>query len=183
MDEISELLERARGGDDAAWQRVIALLYDDLLRLARCASTAGRANTLNATSLVHECYLRIAKQGAASIGSREHFLALAGRAMRQILVNHARDRVAAKRGGGAAHTTLGHVDVAADQEAEELLGLDTALEQLAQDDERLVRVVDCRIFGGLTETETAAALDLSLRTVQRLWSQARERLQSLLVVA
>lgn len=181
MDDITALLERARDGDDAAWQRVIALLYDDLLRLARCASTAGRANSLNATSLVHECYLRIAKQGATSIGSREHFLALAGRAMRQILVNHARDRVAAKRGGGAAHTTLGHIDVAADQEAEELLDLDAALEQLAQDDERLVRVVDCRIFGGLTEVETAAALDLSLRTVQRLWLQARERLQSLLV--
>jgi RNA polymerase sigma factor (TIGR02999 family) len=181
MDEISGLLERARGGDDAAWQRVVALLYDDLLRLARCASTAGPPGTLNATSLVHECYLRIARHGAGSIVDREHFLALAGRAMRQILVNHARDRMAAKRGGGAAHTTLGHIDVAADQEAEELLGLDSALEGLAREDERLVRVVDCRIFGGLTEAETASALDLSLRTVQRLWLHARERLQSLLV--
>jgi RNA polymerase sigma factor (TIGR02999 family) len=182
MDEIIVLLERARGGDDAAWQRVVALLYDDLLRLARCASTAGRANTLNATSLVHECYLRIAKQGAASISSREHFLALAGRAMRQILVNHARDRVAAKRGGGATLAPVGDVGIAAEQEAEELLGLDTALEQLAQQDERLVRVVDCRMFGGLSETETAVALDLPPPTVERLWSQARERLQALLAV-
>lgn len=180
MDEISVLLERARGGDDAAWQRVIALLYDDLLRLARCASTAGRANSLNATSLVHECYLRIAKQGAASIGSREHFLALAGRAMRQILVNHARDRVAASRGAHVAPAIPGRTDCAADQEAEELIGLDAALDQLANLDERLINVIDCRMFGGLTEAETAAALDLPPSTVEQLWQRAREQLQMLL---
>jgi RNA polymerase sigma factor (TIGR02999 family) len=178
MGEITVLLENARAGDGAAWQRVVALLYDDLLRLAHCASTAGRPNTLNATALVHECYLRIAKHGAGSIGNRNHFLALAGRAMRQILVNHARDRTAGKRGGGAAHTTLGELEVAADQEAEQLIELDTALQRLACEDMRLVHVIDCRIFGGLTETETADALGLSLRTVQRMWFDARERLRT-----
>lgn len=181
MNEITALLERARSGDDAAWQRVIALLYDDLLRLARCASTAGRANTLNATALVHECYLRIAKHGAVSIDSREHFLALAGRAMRQILVNHARDRVATRRSGDATLAPSSQTDGAADQEADELLGLDAALEQLAQLDERLVSIIDCRMFGGLTETETAAALDLPEPTVEQLWQRAREHLQTLLV--
>src|SRR5690349_8964835 len=173
MGDITFLLQRARGGDDAAWQRVVALLYDDLLRLARCASTSGRSATLNATALVHECYLRLAKHGAEAIGTRAHFLALAGRAMRQILVNHARDRLAAKRGGGAAHTTLDHLDLAAEHEADELLGLDEALERLAAEDERLARVIDCRVFGGLSEAETAEALDLPLRSAQRLWQQAR----------
>ena len=181
MSQITLLLEQAHGGDEAAWQQVVALLYDDLLRLARCANTSGRPNTLNATALVHECYLRIAGGGGENgIGNRSHFLALAGRAMRQILVNHARDRMAAKRGGGAEHTTLDQNDLAADREAEELLGVEFVLEQLGREDERLVRVVDCRIFGGLTEVETAEALRMPLRSVQRLWAQARERLQNLL---
>ena len=98
MSQITLLLEQAHGGDEAAWQQVVALLYDDLLRLARCANTSGKANTLNATALVHECYLRIAGSGGENgIGNRSHFLALAGRAMRQILVNHARDRMAANQ--------------------------------------------------------------------------------------
>ena len=180
MDEITALLVRARDGDDAAWQRVIALLYDDLLRLARCASTAGHVNTLNATSLVHECYLRITKQGAASIGSREQFLALAGRAMREILVNHARDRVAANCGNGGAPANPDQSDGAANQEAKELIGLDAALDQLAKLDERLVSVIDCRMFGGLTEAETAAALNLPAPAVEQLWLRAREHLQTLL---
>ena len=181
MSQITLLLEQAHAGDDAAWQQVVALLYDDLLRLARCANTSGRPNTLNATALVHECYLRIASNsGENGIGSRSHFLALAGRAMRQILVNHARERMAAKRGGGAEHTTLDQHEIAADREAEELIGVDSVLEQLGREDERMVRIVDCRIFGGLTEVETAEALRMPLRSVQRLWAQARERLQNLL---
>jgi RNA polymerase sigma factor (TIGR02999 family) len=178
MGDITLLLQQARSGDDAAWQRVVALLYDDLLRLARGASASCRQGTLNATALVHECYLRLSRKGADAVGSRAHFLALAGRAMRQILVNHARDRCAGKRGGGAAHTTLDHLDLATNQEAGDLLGLDAAMHQLAREDERLAQVVDCRVFAGLTEAETAEALDLSLRTTQRLWLQARERLQA-----
>jgi len=177
MEEITVLLGRARHGDGAAWNEVVGLLYADLMRLARRAGFSGRAHTLNATALVNECYLRMAKNGANAIHDRAHFLAIAGRAMRQILVNHARDRIAAKRGSGAVHTTLEHLEVQADQEAQDLLEMDSALQELAQEDERLVRVIDCRIFGGLSEAETAQALDLSLRTVQRLWSQARERLQ------
>lgn len=180
MSEITLLLEQAQSGDETAWQRLVALLHDDLLRLARCASTSGLPSTLNATALVQECYLRIAGGSHdIGIGNRSHFLALAGRAMRQVLVNHARDRVAAKC-VGAAQATADHLDIAADREADELLSLDSVLQELGGQDERIVRVVDCRIFGGLTEVETAEALRLPLRTVRKLWAQARERLQDLL---
>jgi RNA polymerase sigma factor (TIGR02999 family) len=180
MGEVTELLERARAGDSGAWDRVVALIYDDLKRIAR-GVLAGSGNvTLNPTSLVHDCYLRLSKGGAEGVVNREHFLALAARAMRQLMLNHARDRVAAKRGGGAVHTTLGEVGAQADAQADQLIALDEALSRLGQTDERLVRVVECRVFAGLTEDETAAALDTSLRTVQRLFGEARERLAELL---
>ena len=180
MSEITQLLGDVRAGDGDAWNRVVSLLYDDLRRLAQHASGIGRPHSLNATALVHECWLRFAGNDRRGIVDRAHFFAVAARAMRQILANHARDRLAAKRGGDARRTTLDHVDIAADREAEELLHLDHLLSRLAVEDERLARVVDCRIFAGLTEAETADALGLSLRSVQRLWAQARERLHTLL---
>ena len=186
MEHGRHALVLSGGGARAAYQvgvlRAVSELLPDPGPLPfpiLCGTSAG---SLNATALVHECYLRIAKSGGEQgIGNRSHFLALAGRAMRQILVNHARERMAAKRGGGAEHTTLDQHDIAADREAEELLSVDSVLEQLGREDERMVRVVDCRIFGGLTEVETAEALRIPLRSVQRLWAQARERLQNLLV--
>jgi RNA polymerase sigma factor (TIGR02999 family) len=180
MGEITQLLEQARAGHDGAWDQVVALLYDDLRRLAWHARGTGRPDTLNATALVHECWLRLAREGGAGIANRAHFFALAGRAMRQILANHARDRLAAKRGGGAQRTTLDRLDIAADREAEDIARIDAALTCLADEDERLVRVVDCRVFGGFSEAETAEALGLPLRTVQRLWARARDRLGALL---
>lgn len=177
MGEITRLLAGARNGDADAWERVIVLLYDDLLRLARRAVPARGPTTMNATALVHECYLRVARGCPDAITSSSHFLALASRAMRQILVNYARDRVAAKRGGGAVHVTLERHQVSVEQEAGEVLMLDEALRRLASEDERLSEVVDCRVFGGLTEAETASALNVPLRTVQRRWQQARERLR------
>lgn len=182
MGEITRLLDGARDGDSAAWERVIVLLYDDLLRLARRATPGRGPSTMNATALVHECYLRVARGSPGAITSGSHFLALASRAMRQILVNHARDRVAAKRGGGAVHVPLDHQQISADREADEVLMLDEALARLAREDERLSQVVDCRVFGGLTEAETASALDIPLRTVQRRWQTARERLRANLQV-
>lgn len=180
MGEITRLLYCAHGGDADAWERVVALLYPELLRLARRVRSANGAPTLCATALVHECYLRMARAQGGSISSRTHFLGVAGRAMRQILANYARDRMAAKRGGGARQVTLDEEGLSADSEAGELLALDAALEQLAAEDVRLVQVVDCRVFAGLTEQETAVALELPLRTVQRLWQRARERLRTLL---
>jgi len=179
MSEITQLLDRARSGDGAAWEDVVELLYADLKRLARGA-LGSSANTLGATGLVHECYERLARAGALGVRDRCHFLSLSARIMRQILINHARDRVAAKRGGAAPREA--EVDVAGnlDEEAQDLLHLDLALRQLETRDARLVQVVECRIFAGLSEDETAEALELPLRTVQRLWLRAREQLRELL---
>ncbi|WP_091633121.1 ECF-type sigma factor [Lysobacter sp. cf310] len=181
IGEITVLLGQARGGDDAAWDRVVHLLYADLKRLARRAS-AGAAGQ-EVTALVHDCYLRLDRSGADHIESRAHFLSLASMVMRQLLINHARDHLAQKRGGDQAHTTLGKADLDIAQavycEAEELLAIDAALKRLGETDARLVRVVECRLFGGLSEEETATALALPLRSTQRLWQRARARLRAL----
>lgn len=180
MAEITELLERARGGDAGAWDQVVALIYDDLRRIARGVLRGPGSATLDATGLVHECYLRLARAGADGVLNRQHFLALAARAMRQLMLNHARDRIAAKRGGGAIAVTLGEEHAAADAQAEHLLALDQALVALAAEDPRLVQVVECRIFAGLSEVETAQAMEMPLRSCQRLFADARERLGQLL---
>lgn len=181
MSEITLLLEQARDGDAQAWDRVVTLLYADLKRLARgvCAG-GGNVQAHDVTALVHDCYLRLSKSGATNIESRAHFLSLAARAMRQLLINHARDRIAAKRGGGQQHTDLDGADVAAHAEAVELLAIDAALMRLGEEDERLMRVVECRLFAGYTDDETAQALDLPLRSAQRLWQVARDRLRDAL---
>ncbi|WP_374248956.1 ECF-type sigma factor [Thermomonas sp.] len=176
VGDITVLLERARQGEPAAWEQVMGLLYGDLLRIAR-RTAAGGTPTLNATALVHECYLRVARGQPGAIVDRNHFLALASRAMRQLLVNHARDRLADKRGGGAIHVTLQEDQASVAQEADEVLMLDAALARLAGEDAALAQVVECRLFGGLTETETADALGVPLRTVQRRWQLAREKLR------
>ena len=182
MGEITVLLGHARGGDGAAWDRVVHLLYADLKRLARRASAGSGGQDV--TALVHDCYLRLDRGGADGIESRAHFLSVAAMAMRQLLINHARDRIAGKRGGQHAHTTLGKADLdaarAAYCEAEEMVMIDAALKRLGDADARLVRVLECRLFAGLSEEETALALGLPLRSAQRLWQQARERLRTLL---
>lgn len=181
MGDVTELLERARCGDAAAWDAVVAIIYDDLRRVARGMLRGGGSATFDATGLVHECYLRLSRAGPDGVLDRQHFMALAARAMRQLMINHARDRVAAKRGGGALHVTLGDDDAAAaDAQAEQLLLLDQALATLATEDERMARVVECRVFAGLDENATAQALDLPLRTMQRLYADARARLAELM---
>jgi len=180
MGEVTRLLERARGGDAAAWDRVVELIYDDLKRIARGVLGGQGSATLNPTGLVHDCYLRLSRAGAEGVLDRDHFLSLAARAMRQLMLNHARDRVAAKRGGGAGMVALSERDAAADSQAEQLIQLDQALQRLAAEDERQARVVECRVFGGLGEAETADALGIPLRTVQRAFADARARLGELL---
>ena len=180
MGDITLLLERARSGDGAAWDEVVALLYDDLKRLARVrADNSG--GTLNATGLVNECYIRLAQAGSQNeVLNRGHFLALAARVMRQVLIDHARKRLADKRGGRDERCTLSGLDSSADTEADNLLSIDAALEHLAGIDARLVQIIECRVFGGLSEEETAVAVNLPLRTSQRLWHKARELLRELI---
>lgn len=185
MGDVTLLLERARGGDESAWDQAVALVYQDLKQIARGVLGGRAQQSLNPTSLVHECYLRMEQKGADAVMNRQHFLALAARAMRQLMLNHARDRVAQKRGGNAVQTTLSNADDAAiaDQQAEHLIALNSALEQLAKTDLMAVRVIECRVFAGMTEAETAAALEISLRSVQRLMADSKQSLAALLADA
>jgi len=170
--ELTQLLRAAGEGDQPALNRLVALLYLDLKQLARrCRKGSGALDT---TSLVHEAYLRFHGSGKLAINDRSHFYNLAARVMRQLLCDFARERLAEKRGGGAAHHPLREEDASEWDEAERLLAVDQALEQLAKVSPRQVRVVECRFFAGMTEDETAQATGLSLRSVQRDWQRARE---------
>jgi RNA polymerase sigma factor (TIGR02999 family) len=173
--EITSLLTAARGGDEDAYSRVVVLLYQDLRILAR-AIARDPSTTLNPTALLHETYLKLSAAPGVPI-SRAHFLAVAARAMRQVLCNHARERLAQKRGGAALHVTLEHDDGTVAFEADRLLDLDRALAELEREDGLLGRVAECRLFGGMSDAEAAAALDLPLRTLQRHHATARARLR------
>ncbi len=173
--DFSRLLSAFKQGDAHASGKLIALVYEDLHRLARAQmGYAPRDRTLNTTSLVHECYLRIMDPVAGGVDSKHHFFNLASKVMRQVLCDYARERLAEKRGGGQAHDTLSAVDTQLQSEASELVELDDLLNKLEQQHPRYARVFECRYFAGLSEQETADALDVSLRTAQREWNQARQ---------
>ena len=171
VGEVTRLLQAAHEGEPGALERLVPLVYDDLRRLAR--RQLGREygeRTLNATALVHESYLKLGK-GVMAASDRAHFLAIAARAMRQVLVDHARDRRAAKRGGGSwERTTLTDGAWAAEFDPDGMLALDEALAEL---EPRQRQVVECRFFGGMEEQEIAAALGVTERTVRRDWTKAR----------
>jgi RNA polymerase sigma factor (TIGR02999 family) len=173
--DVTSLLAAARGGDRAALARVYELVYAELKRIAsRQRGGFGRAETLSTTALVHEAYLKLAGDRGDWIGSdRTHFFALAARAMRQVLIDHARRRGRQKRGAGAPHLDLDLVDPGAEAPIEELLALDTALERLGRLDAELERLVEWRFFAGLTLEEIAPLVGLSERTIKRQWRTAR----------
>ena len=169
--EVTQLLEAARKGEDGALDRIVPLVYDELRQLAARQLRRERAgHTLHATALVHEAYVKLAGGGAVEAADRGHFMAIAARAMRQVLVDHARRRNAEKRGGGWEQTTLSDGDAPLEFQPDELLALDQALEEL---DERQRQVVECRFFAGMEEEEIAAVLGVSARTVRRDWVKAR----------
>ncbi len=150
------------------------LVYAELRRIAAREMRHERpGRTLQTTALVHEAYLRLLKGASLSFESRAHFLGIAARAMREILIEHARGRGARKRGGGAVRLTLDDLTAPVAAPAVDVLALNEALERLARLDERHARVVELRYFGGLSVEETAAALDLSPATVKRAWTLAR----------
>jgi RNA polymerase sigma factor (TIGR02999 family) len=166
--EVTNLLLDWRNGDEAALARLTPLVYDELRRLAGGYLRRERAgHTLQATALVHEAYLRLIGQQHLDWQSRAHFFGVAAQVMRHVLVDHARSRRAAKRGGGEAHLPLDEAGDSADERAAELIALDDALRSLARFDERKSRVVELRYFGGLTEEETAEVLGVSPATVRR----------------
>lgn len=173
-DDVTRLLQQLHSGDVQALEQLYPLVYDELRRAALRALARERvAHTLQATELVHEAYLKLLGPLHVDWQNRAHFLAVAARAMRQILVDHARRRHAEKRGGGMEHVTLGDAEADLSLPAEELLALDDALHRLEAVEPRLRRVVEYRFFGGLTEGEIAQVLGVTERTVQRDWVKAR----------
>jgi RNA polymerase sigma factor (TIGR02999 family) len=169
----TDVLAELRGGPEAL-DRVVALAYHELRAIAHYRLTArGLGGTLSTTALVNEAYLKLVDQSRAGWNDRAHFLALASLAMRHVLVDRARERSTLKRGGEHRRIALDDAELTVDAEPEALLQLDDAMERLAAFEPRLARVVECRFFGGLTEKETADALGLTVRTVQRDWVKAR----------
>jgi RNA polymerase sigma factor (TIGR02999 family) len=170
---ITELLADLRGGRREAFDQILPLVYHELRRTARRELAVRPSDTLSTTALVHELYLKLSRAQRADWHDRAHFLSVAAVAMRHILVDRARRRTAEKRGGPNRHVTLDEELTHADNQADSLLELHDALDQLALLDERLARVVECRFFGGMTEQETAEALSITERTVRRDWIKAR----------
>lgn len=171
--DIAELLADLRDGRREAFDQILPLVYHELRRAARRELAVRPSDTLSTTALVHELYLKLSRAQRADWRDRAHFLSVAAVAMRHILVDRARRRTADKRGGSHRHVTLDEHLTHADGQAESLLELHDALDQLALLDERLARVVECRFFGGMTEQETAEALGITERTVRRDWIKAR----------
>lgn len=170
----SQLLRAARAGDREAFDHLFALAYDELRKAAHQRLRRQRAGeTLSTTALVHEAYLRLVDQSRAQWVDRAHFLALASRAMRFVLVDHVRARTARKRGGDAEVVPLDEVQLAAEGKASDLLALHEALERLAGFSARLAQLVEYRFFGGLTYDEIAEVTGTSVPTVKRDWTRAR----------
>jgi RNA polymerase sigma factor (TIGR02999 family) len=178
--DLGTLLLRVREGDLEARDRVFALVYDDLRRRAHFERRRGGSEGLRTTAILHEAYLKIASAARLQPEDRAHFMRIASRAMRNVVVDEARRRLAAKRGGGVEGVPLGDVQVGADGGAEVLVALDEALSRLEEKDERLARVVHLRYFVGLSVRETAEALGTSERTVKRDWRWARAHLHATL---
>jgi RNA polymerase sigma factor (TIGR02999 family) len=167
--DVTRLLHALRGGSATALDELLPKLYEELRALAR-AQLRSPAGTLQATALVHEAYMKLARAGAVVAADRAHFMAIAARAMRQVVVDRARASLAGKRGGGWQPVTLTAEAGAVDLGPEEALALDRALEKL---EPRQRLVVECRYFAGLDDGEIAAVLGVTDRTVRREWVKAR----------
>jgi RNA polymerase sigma factor (TIGR02999 family) len=173
-DEISNLLIAWNEGDRAALDRLFPIVYRELRRIAHRQLRGERAgHTLSTTALVHEAYFKLVQLDRIQWQNRAQFFAIAARAMRRILVDYALARRRKKRGGGQPALSLDDVIVMVNTQADELLAVDQALQRLEAIDARHARVVECRVFAGLSVEETAEALDISPATVKRDWALAR----------
>lgn len=174
MTEVTTLLRRLGDGDRAAFHELVPLVYAELRRIAD-AHMARQANdhTLQPTALVNEAFLKLAGSGAATFESRSHFLAAAARAMRTVLIDHARAKATAKRSGPRERIVLEGLPLPAAATPERLLALDEELARLAELDAPLARIVELRFFGGLSVEEAAHVLEVSSQSVVRGWRTAR----------
>ena len=172
--QITELLDRWTRGDNAAFEELVPLVYQDLRRVARrCLAGQRVDHTLQSTALVHEAYLRLVGRDRADWQNRQHFLAVAAQAMRHILVDHARKRRAAKRGAASVKLALDDAIALPQQRELDLVALDEALRALAMLDRRQSQVVELRFFGGLSIEDVSNVLGISPATVKREWATAR----------
>ena len=173
-EEVTRLLNDWSGGDQAAFDRLVPLVYEELHGLARRYMNREHAgHTLQTTALVNEAYLRLAGQTRMRWQNRAHFSAIAAQMMRRILVDHARKRLYAKRGGELLRVSLAEADGLSEGRAADVAALDEALKSLAELDPQQSRVVELKFFGGLTIEETAEVLGLSHDMVKREWATAR----------
>jgi RNA polymerase sigma factor (TIGR02999 family) len=176
---ITQLLSEWKNGDRAALDRVLPLVYDQLRRMAaRRLSRERPDHTLQPTALVHEAYLRLVEQERVNWQNREQFYGLAAEMMRRILINHAKNRTTAKRGGAAVKVPLDETEKAAEQADSKLLALDEALEHFAIDYPRQTRVVELKYFIGLSIEEIGRVLEVEHATVERDWKFAQAWLHS-----
>lgn len=177
--DVSRILRAAREGEPVDMSALLALVYDKLRAIAaRRMETERAGHTLQPTALVNEAYLRLVGDEGLAWSSRAHFYAAAAEAMRRILIDHARSKDRVKRGGGRPGLPLDVVDLATRDNVEEILAVDDAVCRLEETDRRMGAVVKLRFYAGLSERETAQALGISERTVQREWVVARAWLKS-----
>ncbi|MDE3062522.1 MAG: sigma-70 family RNA polymerase sigma factor [Acidobacteriota bacterium] len=173
-NEVTALLSRLAGGDKSVIERLMPLVYAELHRRANQSMRQERADhTLQPTALVHEVYLKLVQQREPNFKNRAHFYAIAAQLMRRILTDHARARLAAKRGGAGEGEVLMDVRAIRTDQPAGVIAVNDALKELSVRDERQEKIVEMRFFGGLTVEETAEVLGISVRTVEREWSMAR----------
>ena len=174
VHNLTDLLVDWRRGDQSALAKLTPLVYDELRRMAhRYVQRERSGHTLQTTALVHEVYLRLAGDQQIEWRDRAHFFAVSAQVMRHILIDHARRRRYAKRGGDAPHVSLTDANAMTQERAKELVSLDEALDELAKLDQRKAKVVELRYFGGLSLEETAEVIEISVMTVRRDWRAAK----------
>jgi RNA polymerase sigma factor (TIGR02999 family) len=174
QNQVTQLLADWRGGDSAALDKLIPLVQPELHRLASHYMRRERqGHTLQTTALINEAYLRLVDKTHPQWADSTHFFAVAGQLMRRVMVDHARQRQAAKRGAGRVQVTLDETALVSDARADELLALDEALDRLAKLDPRMCQIVEMRYFGGLTIAETADVLKVHPNTVKAEWNAAK----------
>jgi RNA polymerase sigma factor (TIGR02999 family) len=174
MNDVTRILSSIEHGDPSAAERLLPLVYDELRKLAaRKLAQEKPGQTLQATALVHDAYLRLVGGGDPGWNGRGHFFAAAAEAMRRILVNRARDKRRLKRGGGRERVDLDEVAIGPEGDRLDLLALDEALDTLAREEPACAELVKLRFFAGLTQEESANALGVTRRTADRYWAFAR----------
>lgn len=179
--EITQILAAHQDGDRQAFAALLPLVYDDLRLIARRQLRSRKqAKAMDSGSLVHEAYVKLVNRSRLSIRDRQHFFALAARAMRQVVVDLARHYGRRKRGAGVADLSFDEALYAVQEQSDLVLAVAEALDTLKAIDVRLAEIVDCRFFAGYSEEETAEVVDVSVRTVQRDWARARGWLREML---